>query len=261
MDSSGFIIRSPSGDPATNLVAEELLLESDAAGEGVVLYLYTNDSCIVVGKNQNPWLECNLETMARDGIPLHRRISGGGAVYHDQGNLNFSFMMPRSLYSECWPYEMISRVLAGFGIEATRSGKSGMEAGGLKFSGQAYCYRRDRVLHHGTLLVDSNLDRLREYLIPKELDIKTHTIRSTRAHVVNLSALSEELTVTSLDASLESMFSAELSEVSEIEFPLVDPKQIEIYNSWVWQYGRTPRFFYKGKEVVKGRLAGNKFTL
>ena len=98
-------------------------------------------------------------------------------------------------------------------------------------------------------------------MIPKELDIKTHAIGSTRAHVVNLSALSEELTVTSLDASLESMFSAELSEVSEIEFPLVDPKQIEIYNSWVWQYGRTPRFFYKGKEVVKGRLAGNKFTL
>ena len=156
-------------------------------------FLCVNDPCVVIGKHQNPWLECDLNWMAAEGIPLRRRISGGGTVVHDAGNLNVGLILPRSDYCEADAFEVFLVALISLGIPARRRGRSAIIADGKKISGQAFCYRGSRVLHHGTLLLDSDLDRLQRALQPAGWEMETHAVASEPATVGNLNRSREEV--------------------------------------------------------------------
>jgi lipoate-protein ligase A len=198
------IVQSKSTDVYRNLAMEEWLLDHTPALP--VLFLCVNDPCVVIGKNQNPWRECRLSLMEKEGVPLARRISGGGAVYHDAGNLNVGVIVSRTSYDEQKQYELIFRALERFGIHGERVGKNSLAASGLKFSGQAFCYRKNRVLHHGTLLVNADLKRLGRYLGPELEGVETRAVTSVPAKVMNLADAGKELTVEKLSAALIEIF-------------------------------------------------------
>jgi lipoate-protein ligase A len=199
------IVQSKSTDVYRNLAVEEWLL--DHAGErGPILFLCVNSPCVVIGKNQNPWRECRLSLMEKEGVPLARRISGGGAVYHDEGNLNFGVIVPRTEYREEKQYELIIQTLQKFGIKASKLRKNSLAVDGLKFSGQAFCFRGQHVLHHGTLLVNSDLDRLGRYLGSEIDGIETKAVASVPSEVMNLADAAPGLTVETLSAALIEVF-------------------------------------------------------
>ena len=207
------IVQSQSTDVYRNLAMEEWLL--DLAGErGPILFLCVNSPCVVIGKNQNPWRECRLSLMEKESVPLARRISGGGTVYHDEGNLNFGVIVPRTEYREAKQYELIFQTLEKFGVKASNGfgelttglRKNSLAVDGKKFSGQAFCFRGQHVLHHGTLLVNSDLDQLNRYLGSELEGIQTKAIASVPSEVMNLSEAAPELTVKNLSDALIETF-------------------------------------------------------
>ena len=270
-------VQSRSADVYRNLAVEEWLLDH-AALYGPVLFLCVNSPCVVIGKNQNPWRECRLSLMENEGVPLARRISGGGAVYHDEGNLNFGVIVPRTEYREEKQYELIFKALGKFGIQASRLRKNSLAVAGKKFSGQAFCFRGQHVLHHGTLLVNSDLDRLNRYLGPEMEGIETKAVASVPAEVANLVSFAPELTVEKLSAALIEEFRAmyapgevtrptftRLNTVGRVTSPgVVSIPEEELLpmvsrlSSNDWKLGHTPRFqvTINGQtyKVEKGRV-------
>jgi lipoate-protein ligase A len=220
--------------------------------DGRCLLLWTARDAVVLGKNQNPWLECNLEYMEQAGIRLARRISGGGTVFHDTGNLNYSFIVPRWSYADGCIYSLVIDALAQVDIDAECSGKAGLTVGGKKIGGTAYCYRKDLVLHHGTLLVSADLDKLNQSLVPQVAGINSHSIRSKPADVVNL-----DCDMSALEQALLQQAEQDFDvEATLLKIDFSDLPERETFASDLWLYGRTPRFKWEAAsgevEVVKG---------
>ena len=249
------IVTTEKRDVYRNLALEEWLL--DHAPQVPVLLLYVNDPCVVIGKNQNPWRECRLSLMEKEGVALARRISGGGAVYHDAGNLNVSVIVPRTDYREDKQYELIFQTLEKFDIKSSKVRKNSLVVGDKKFSGQAFCHRRDRTLHHGTLLVNADLSRLGRYLGPELDGIETKAIASVPAEVANLSGLTIEALSAALIETFKGMYGSGGvwecwgdGEIPEEElFPMIGKN-----SSKVWKLGHTPKFVFQNLEVEKGRV-------
>jgi len=250
------IAMSPSMDPAYNLAMEEFLL---ASRKESVLFFYRNDPCVVVGKNQNPWRECHPSKLLEQGIQVYRRVSGGGAVYHDPGNLNISISMSRHLYCEPDVFGWWLSALADLGLRASRRGRNAIEVSEKKVSGQAFCYKGSRVLHHGTLLLDANLERLQTVLtepaIEGELD--THAIESEPAVVMNL-GLDLETVCLAFRKNAAAIFESAEEEFTLPELPAAELNRL---NSVEWNFGRTPKFTYQGELVQHGLLNGEAFQL
>ena len=196
------------GDPYLNLAVELYLVEHAAQP---VLYLWRNDRTVVIGQNQNPYSEVDLEALAAAGGHLMRRRTGGGAVYHDVGNLNFSFIMPHALYDQGRQFAVIQRAVEGFGLHTLLSGRNDILAEGLKFSGNAFSKGHDNDLHHGTLLVSGNMSDLAGYLRPNAAKLQRHGVQSVRSRVVNLHDLCPQIGVESLAERLQEAFAAEYS--------------------------------------------------
>lgn len=252
------IVESKSTDVYRNLAVEEWLM--DHAPQLPVLFLYVNDPCVVIGKNQNPWRECRLSLMEDEGVPLARRISGGGAVYHDLGNLNVSVMVDRTDYVEQKQYDLIFQATALRRSMLSKMGTTSLAVGGLKFSGQAFCHRRGRSLHHGTILVKADLDRLGRYLGPELDGIETKAVASVPAQVANLTQFAPELTVEKLSAALMETFRElyEVPTIGKIEVPEAQLlPMIGRISSNDWKLGHTPKFIFQGLEVVKGRVVNS----
>ena len=246
-----------------NLAVEEWLL--DHAGQrGPILFLCVNSPCVVIGKNQNPWKECRLSLMEKEGVPLARRISGGGAVYHDEGNLNVGIIVPRTEYREDKQYQLIFQTLEKFGIQGSKLRKNSLAVDGKKFSGQAFCFRGQHVLHHGTLLVNSDLDRLGRYLGPEMEGIETKAVASVPAEVANLASFAPKLTVEKLSAALTDTFREMYGSMGvwECGGDMVPEGEllpmIGKLSSTDWKLGHTPRFQVtingQTHEVEKGRV-------
>jgi lipoate-protein ligase A len=242
------IVQSQSTDVYRNLVVEEWLFDH-ADRRGPILFLCINSPCVVVGKNQNPWRECRLSLMEKEGVPLARRISGGGAVYHDEGNLNFGVIVPRTEYREAKQYELIFQTLEKFGVKASKLRKNSLAVDGKKFSGQAFCFRGQHVLHHGTLLVNSDLDRLGRYLGSEITGIETKAIASIPSEVMNLSDATLGLTVEKLSAALIETFKEMYGKDGGLEcwndgmIPEAELLPvIENLSSNDWKLNHTPRF-------------------
>ncbi len=185
MNHTGVIYRSKLTDPFLNLAAEDHLLRSRPVYERGLM-LYVNDPAVVIGRHQNPWVECNPEYLGRAGIALARRQSGGGTVYHDSGNLNFSILSAREQYDQNANFDVVIEALQTIGVRAERSGRNDLVCGEYKVSGSAFKHLRDRSFHHGTLLVGADLTRLHAALRPAAADINSRGIASVRSAVVNL---------------------------------------------------------------------------
>ena len=195
------VITSVSTDPWHNLALEELLFTS--GGEGTVLYLWQNRNTVVIGRNQNAWKECRADLLEREGGRLARRTSGGGAVFHDMGNLNFTFITPRGGYDLERQLGVILGAVRSQGIDAGFTGRNDLvTAGGGKFSGNAFCFSRDRGLHHGTILVDVDMDKLSRYLVPSADKLRSKGVDSVRSRVANLRELNPDMGNASASARL-----------------------------------------------------------
>ena len=236
---------SPSRDGWQNLAMDEWFLDH-LDPEDVLVYFYINKNAVIIGKNQNPWKECDLGAMERDGVQLVRRITGGGAVYHDEGNLNFSFIVGEGHYDVERQLRLILQAVRSFGIPCEFSGRNDLLADGRKFSGNAFCARGKVRQHHGTLLLRSDLGRLQNYLQVDPRKMKAKGVSSVRSRVCNLSEFTQEVTVEAMLAAIRRELEVQYGPVTEVA---ITPEQVaqlvpyyEKQSSWQWRLGKTPAF-------------------
>ena len=205
MISNAGLIETTSKDPYLNLAVERYLLTTSAP-DTIIMYLWQNENTVVIGLNQNAYSECNLDVMKADNVRLARRTTGGGAVFHDLGNLNFSFIMPRSMKSEGIPVELIMNSCRRFGIDATITGRNDICVEGRKFSGNAFCQTKDMFLHHGTILIDADTDRMKKYLNVSKEKLASKGVKSVSSRVINLKELRPDISIEAFGTSLRDAF-------------------------------------------------------
>lgn len=231
-------------DPFENLALEEALLEQVGEDE-ICLYLWQNEKTVVIGRNQNPWKECRTEMLENAGGKLARRLSGGGAVFHDAGNLNFTFVVGKKYYDLNKQLQVIVEGLKLLGIEAEFSGRNDLLVNGKKFSGNAYYFGKTMAYHHGTLMFDVDLDHLMTYLQVSPLKMQAKGIDSVRSRVTNLKEENPEVTLTVLKDALKTAFLQVYGQenLENAEIPESRKAEIEAkYASWEWRFGETPKF-------------------
>jgi lipoate---protein ligase len=249
------VLLSSSTNPWFNLAVEDRLFR-ELPPDQQVLLLWRNDPTVVIGRHQNPWLECNLRRMVADGVILARRQSGGGAVYHDLGNTNFTFVSPADGYDREINFEIVLKALHSLGITAMRSGRNDIlvstNDGDRKISGNAFKHTRSRCFHHGTLLVRADLGRLTEYLNPRERVVEARGTKSVRSPVANLAELpgGGGITHESICAAMEEAFRRHYGRTTDHrevrEEDLADNTDLHDYyrtiSGWDWCFGATPSF-------------------
>lgn len=234
---------SPSPDGWHNLGTDEYFIEN-LSPDDMLLYFYTNHNAVIIGRGQNPWSECNLAAMERDDVQLVRRISGGGAVFHDSGNLNFSFIAGENIYNLERQLGLILSAVRALGIPCEFSGRNDLLADGRKFSGNAFCQRGNIRQHHGTLLISADLGRLQNYLTVDPRKLQAKGAKSVRSRVCNLNEFVPELDSETMLAALKDAFRREYGEYTELEAPdaALTAPYIRKHASAEWRLGKTPRF-------------------
>ncbi len=201
------LLRTDCTDPYRNLAVEEYLMETVQPGE-CILYLWQNQNTVVIGRNQNPWKECRTSLLEEEGGHLARRLSGGGAVFHDLGNLNFTFLVNEEDYDLDRQLEVIEMACRELGLRAERSGRNDVLVDGRKFSGNAFYHSKGKAYHHGTLLVDVDGEKLARYLSPSKAKLQAKGVDSVRSRVVNLTELVPGLTCARMAQAMENALAA-----------------------------------------------------
>lgn len=244
---SSYIYCSSDGDGWLNLARDGYFLDNINA-EAILLYFYVNSNAVIIGRNQNAWRECNLNAMDTDGVQLVRRHTGGGAVYHDNGNLNFSFIMNERNYDLHRQLKVIVGALEKVGIIAEVSGRNDVIINGRKFSGNAFGLSRGNRGHHGTILVDTNLSMLSRYLNVSKAKLQSKGISSVRSRVCNLAEEIKGISVDTVRRLIIDSFIEEYGAAEEyrLSAEAIDDiaKRYEQQKSWEWRLGKTPEFDY-----------------
>lgn len=242
-----YYLETGSTDPAYNLAFEEYVLRNRRSGD--YLILWQNRNAVIVGRNQNALEEINREFVEQHGIRVIRRNTGGGAVYHDMGNLNYSFITD-ALEQEATTNSRftipIVRALKKLGLDAESSGRNDILVSGQKVSGTAQYRMAGRILHHGTLLFDSDPNMIVGSLNPDPTKFQSKSIKSVRSRVGNIrSALHDDMDLPSFWNYLKT----ELSEgdflpstLSQQELEQITVLKQEKYDTWQWNFGTSPKF-------------------
>ena len=252
-------LESTNHDPRWNLALEQYLFDHADRSHGYLM-LWQNANTIVVGKYQNTVAEINNEYVREKNISVVRRLSGGGAVYHDLGNLNFTFIVDASDVERinfrmfCEP---IMRALATFGVTAELSGRNDITVEGKKISGNAQYLKEGRVMHHGTILFDSDPTVIGNALQVDREKLASKGVKSVVSRVTNLRAhLPEGTTLADFKARLveelgksETMESMELSEEA---LARIEEIKRERYDTWEWNYGRSPGYTDSRRKRIEG---------
>lgn len=240
-------------DPRINLALEEYCIRNLPNGRDYLLF-YINAPSIIIGRNQNTLEEIDQDYVEKKGIIVVRRISGGGAVYHDLGNLNFSFMtdFARSKLNNFKQFTApIVKVLNDMGVPAELKGRNDIVVNDKKISGNAQFSSVKRMFNHGTLLLDSDLSEVSKALTVRMTKIKSKGHKSARARVANIAEfLTQPLSTEEFKQKiLESIYAdspkIESYELSEEEWEGVYKLRDEKYASWDWNYGKSPKFDIK----------------
>lgn len=271
MDYTVHYLETGSLSPSYNLAFEEYVLTHRT--EGTYLLLWQNDNTIVVGQNQNTEEEINRAFVERHHIHVVRRSTGGGAVYHDLGNLNYSFITDlgnaEELTMERFTKPMV-KALRGLGLDAEASGRNDILVNGRKVSGTAQRIVRNRILHHGTLLFDADSSMVAGALQVNPAKFRSKSAKSVQSRIGNIREFLEtDMTLPEFWAYLKSSLSGDglLEDVlSAQELEAVEELKRTKYDSWDWNFGRSPKFnmrnmrFYKGGcldtrvSVAQGRI-------
>ena len=250
-----------------NLAAEEYLLKGF---EEEFFMLWQNDNTIVVGRNQNTLAEINAEYVRKKGIHVVRRMSGGGAVYHDLGNVNYTFIENRAeSFSDFSRFsQQVIRALKTLGVEAHAGGRNDLLIGDKKFSGNAQYVYRNRILHHGTLLFDSDLSKVSQCLKADPEKFRDKGIKSVKSRVTNLSGfMPEPMTVEEFKETLKREIEYEEYCFSQADIEAIEQLKREKYETYGWNFGYSPNYEIVNRErfsrgtvefrihVVEGKIA------
>ncbi|MGN9165260.1 lipoate--protein ligase [Tissierellaceae bacterium HCP3S3_D8] len=247
-------VENYSNDPKYNLAFEEYCFKNLSRDEDYVI-LWINGPAIIVGKNQNTAEEINGKYVEENNIKVVRRVTGGGAVYHDLGNLNFSIItnLNGNRVIDFKKYNIpILKALEKLGVNCELSGRNDITIDGKKFSGIAQSIWKDRVLNHGTLLFDTKLDVLSKALNVKKDKIESKGIKSVKSRVTNIKPyIKEDIDMEEFRSLLLKYifemegFTPEKYELSEEEKTSIDKLYREKYSTWEWNYGKSPKFNLK----------------
>lgn len=247
-------------DPALNLALEEYILRSLPPEDDYLLF-YINEPSIIIGKNQNTMEEINPRYVEENNIHVVRRLSGGGAVYHDEGNLNFSFIMSddgQSFHNFKKFTEPVVKALATLGVQAELTGRNDIQVGERKISGNAQFSARGRMFSHGTLLFDSEIENVVSALKANPEKYVSKATKSIRSRVANISEfLAAPITIEDFRQSvLASIFegSEEIPfyELTEEQWADVRELAQTRYRNWDWNYGRSPAFNMRQTKRIEG---------
>ena len=240
-------LKNPNTDPYYNMAFDEYCLENLAIDEPV-FYLWQNRPAVIVGLNQEVNTEVNLEYLEKNGIALVRRVTGGGAVYHDLGNLNYTIVGPSEDLERDYPEYagLMMKALQKLGVPATLSGRNDILVEGRKVSGFAKRVCKNRLMVHGTLLYKVDLDVLTQVLNPSATKLQSKGIASVRSRVANLcDYLPEVSDIQSLSLRLEEILSCNYADsefkLSDADLANIQQLSDEKFAQWEWNYGRSPK--------------------
>ncbi|HEI6360012.1 TPA: lipoate--protein ligase [Staphylococcus aureus] len=263
-----FISNNNITDPTLNLAMEEYVLKNLPAEESYFLF-YINRPSIIVGKNQNTIEEVNQTYIDAHNIDVVRRISGGGAVYHDTGNLNFSFITDddgNSFHNFQKFTEPIVQALQSLGVNAELTGRNDIQVGQVKISGNAMVKVKNRMFSHGTLMLNSDLDEVQNALKVNPAKIKSKGIKSVRKRVANIQEfLNAPLEIEEFKKIILKTIFGE-TEVEEYKLTDEDWENIEKlsndkYRTWEWNYGRNPKYNFEREEKFEKGFVQIKFDV
>jgi lipoate-protein ligase A len=238
-----YLVESNCINPWRNLAIEKHLADHVRPGD-LLLYLWQNANTVVIGRNQNALRECNAQLLESEGGVLARRTTGGGAVYHDLGNLCFTFVASPERYDLERQMKVIQNACRRFGIETKLSGRNDIiTEDGFKFSGNAFSVTATCKIQHGTLLIDVNKEKLSRYLTPSKEKMQAKGVKSVQSRVRNLKELCSQVTVEAMKEALAEAFAKEYGTYQVRELDLDSPdiqETYDIYASWEWRYGKSP---------------------
>lgn len=252
-------LKSPSTDPAFNLALEQYVFDKlDRSKE--YFMLWQNNNAVIVGKNQNTFGEVNPKVIEENDVKVIRRLSGGGAVYHDLGNLNFTFIMDAKDASDldiklfCQP---VASLLQELGVDAQVNGRNDITIDGKKFSGNSQYLKEGRIMHHGTLMFHSNLDFVAAVLNVAGDKFQSKAAKSVKSRVTNVKPfLKEDLSLEEFQNKLvEYVFgenSIETYELTEKDFQEIEKIKKERYTQWDWNYGKSPEYTVQKERRIDG---------
>ena len=258
------ILRSSTSNPAFNLATEEFLMNSQYDNW---FYLYINAPSIIVGKHQNSLAEINVDYVKENNVIVIRRTTGGGAVFHDPGNLNFTFIMkehPGETADFRKYTQPIIDVLQAMDVDAKFEGRNDMTIEGKKFSGNAKAFYNNKILQHGTLLFDSTLPNLSQALKLNPLKYRDKAVKSISSRVTNISEhLKHDITLEEFEKRIvdhvRTMYAdAKVYELTDEDRAAIQKLVDEKYGTWDWNFGNSPKYnFQKGIKTTGGHVEVN----
>lgn len=258
------VLISDTFDPWFNIATEDWIfrdmLSCAELEETQILFLWRNDNTVVIGRFQNPWTECNTKKMEEDNITLARRQSGGGAVFHDLGNTNFTFLSSKSSFDKGVNNKIITNAINSFGLKSFPSGRNDLlvetAEGEKKISGSAFKETKDRSFHHGTLLINADMTKLGNYLNPNKKKLESKGITSVRSRVANLQEMNPQITHELLSERIIQEFFSHYQNECTIEvldhhflqsLPALQKHFLRM-SDWNWRFGETPQFNHQMSE-------------
>lgn len=255
-------IISTTNDTAYNVALEEYAFKN-LLDDDEIFMLWINQPSIIIGKNQNGLAEIDSDYVREKGIRVIRRISGGGAVYHDYNNLNYTLIAPRK-NENAFDFQAFSlpviKALDKLGLTATFSGRNDIEIDGKKICGNAQAYSKDRLLHHGCILFNVDLSVLGKALTVKPDKIKSKGVKSVRSRVTNIyDELENKINIAEFQQAIFDEVKATRPDMTAYEFSQEDlaaiKKLAEWKASWEWNYGKSPQYdLHKEKRFSSGNI-------